>query len=803
MLLNILHTEPPAPRTLRPEVPAALEAICLRAMGKRPADRYPGCRELADALRAWLRQPAAPARVRQPAPTDPGPRRAFPWVPVAVGGTIALAACLVVSIILLLPSPPSQDSDQQAKTEKKPGDDRGRRGAGEAGKGKKVMLPGDPQAKADKAAGAKTDAGKQDGAKAGALTVEVKAANPPRPRDGGKKELSQSKGGKLQEKTSPSLAEQAAKLYAPPGVGCSVMMPRGDVKQIQQDYPLPRGGTAKLQMYHLQRGLVKYGLVVTDIPPSEASGEQLLAGASAQFMAQLKGAKVIADKKITVDGHPGLDLTVEVPSAGLIRVWTAVAGQRVYVAFVMGDKDFATSAEADRYLQSFKIQPPTGPPSDRVVEVGRFDVPEPGAPLVPVLLQYAADNRGKEQWRRLERPRALRVVTGRPLVSLPGYRSVVVTDSGVRLTLDGTMPEYFPGTPLLFESLVELHQHKALDLDLTLRRGRIRLANAHADRPVRVRVRFENTTNPESKETWDITLEEKDAEVLIDCFGFFPPDERFHEDHKSRDRAGPITQVGLTVLAGSVHLRMDKVTHVMKAPPGPARMVWNSEKGARGPLPVRQLEEWTQPDPPVPKVVSETVEVLRKELQRQARQLSLDLFGAPELGIIKSLNSVEPARRKLAVRACGALDMLPRMVDALTDKDRPDVRQSAIETLSHWIASGRDNEYLLFDYLVFDALNARYTRVEAEKIVTLLRGPPGKGRFQPQTYETLIDMLASPRLPIRDLAAWQLFQIVPRARELRPDPMAPPERMQAQWRQLVPRGTIPAEYKKMQLQDLQ
>ncbi len=441
---------------------------------------------------------------------------------------------------------------------------------------------------------------------------------------------------------------------------------------------------------------------------------------------------------------------------------------------------------------------PIAPPSDKVVEVAEFKAPKQGAPLIPVLLQLVADKTGKEEWRRLERPRPLRVVTGRPLVSLPAYRSVVVTDSGVRLTLDGTIPEYFPGTPLLFESLVELHQHNALDLDLTLRRGRIRLGNTHSDRPVRVRVRFENTTNPESKETWDITLDDKETEVLIDCFGFFPPDERFHENPKSRDRTGPVTQVGLTVLSGSIHLRMDNVAHAMKAPPGPARMVWNSEKGPRGPLPVRQLEEWTQPDPPIPKGVPKEMEALRGEMQRQAHQLSLDLFGPPELGIIKALGSAEPARRKLAVRACGALDMLPRMADALTDKDRPDVRQSAIETLMHWIASARDNEYLLFD-----ALKQRYTAVEAEKIVTLLHGPPGKGRFQPQTYEMLIDMLASPRLVLRDLASWQLFQIVPRARELRLDPTAPPERMQAQWRKLVPRGTIPAEYQKIQKQGFQ
>jgi hypothetical protein len=274
-------------------------------------------------------------------------------------------------------------------------------------------------------------------------------------------------------------------------------------------------------------------------------------------------------------------------------------------------------------------------------------------------------------------------------------------DKGVRLTLDGTMPEYFPGTPLLFESLVELHHHGVLDLDLTLRRGRILLANTHSDRPARVRVRFENTTDPESKEMWDLTLEEKDTEVLIDCFGFFDPDKPFHasarnrdlrneegyvyvaagkpfqDDRKNRDRTSPVTQIGLTVLNGSVRLRMDSVTHALKAPPGPARMVWNSERGPAGPLPLQKLEDWTRPNPPLPKGLPKEVADLRGELHRAANQLSLDLFGTPELGILKALNSAEPTRRKLAVRACGALDILPRMVDALTDKARPDLRQSS------------------------------------------------------------------------------------------------------------------------------
>src|SRR5262249_15093794 len=41
-------------RQVKREVPAALEAICARAMAEPPADRYAGVRELAEDVERWL-----------------------------------------------------------------------------------------------------------------------------------------------------------------------------------------------------------------------------------------------------------------------------------------------------------------------------------------------------------------------------------------------------------------------------------------------------------------------------------------------------------------------------------------------------------------------------------------------------------------------------------------------------------------------------------------------------------------------------------------------------------------------------
>src|SRR5262249_60125471 len=50
VLFNVQHQEPPAPRRVNPAVPADVEAICLKAMARRPQDRHADCRQLAGGL---------------------------------------------------------------------------------------------------------------------------------------------------------------------------------------------------------------------------------------------------------------------------------------------------------------------------------------------------------------------------------------------------------------------------------------------------------------------------------------------------------------------------------------------------------------------------------------------------------------------------------------------------------------------------------------------------------------------------------------------------------------------------------
>ena len=62
VLFNVLNSEPPSPRTTNPAIPRDLETICLKAMAKRPEDRYANAGTMAEDLRRWLADEPIAAR---------------------------------------------------------------------------------------------------------------------------------------------------------------------------------------------------------------------------------------------------------------------------------------------------------------------------------------------------------------------------------------------------------------------------------------------------------------------------------------------------------------------------------------------------------------------------------------------------------------------------------------------------------------------------------------------------------------------------------------------------------------------
>ena len=81
LVRQVLHDEPPAPRSFDRSIPRDLETICLKAMDKQPSQRYQTAEEMADDLSRYLRgEPIAARRAaRWNAPGNGRAEIPWPW----------------------------------------------------------------------------------------------------------------------------------------------------------------------------------------------------------------------------------------------------------------------------------------------------------------------------------------------------------------------------------------------------------------------------------------------------------------------------------------------------------------------------------------------------------------------------------------------------------------------------------------------------------------------------------------------------------------------------------------------------
>jgi eukaryotic-like serine/threonine-protein kinase len=93
ILKRVGHGDIKPPRQVRPEVPAALEAICLKALALRPEDRYPAPRALAADIKAWLADEPVAAR------GEPFAERARRWAKRNRTAVTAAAVALLVGLV--------------------------------------------------------------------------------------------------------------------------------------------------------------------------------------------------------------------------------------------------------------------------------------------------------------------------------------------------------------------------------------------------------------------------------------------------------------------------------------------------------------------------------------------------------------------------------------------------------------------------------------------------------------------------------------------------------------------------------
>jgi predicted Ser/Thr protein kinase/regulation of enolase protein 1 (concanavalin A-like superfamily) len=170
VLLQVLQVAPPAPRQINPAVPPELEAICQKAMARRPEQRYASCQEFADALGRWLeqktvavpmpppsppvaivhevRRPVRQERRARPAARPDGARRRLPgWARVAVVSVPALAAVALVALVLRLGSSPDKTDRESSHVSRAPAPGPGH--TGKKGQPAAVTRPAEKTQKVD------------------------------------------------------------------------------------------------------------------------------------------------------------------------------------------------------------------------------------------------------------------------------------------------------------------------------------------------------------------------------------------------------------------------------------------------------------------------------------------------------------------------------------------------------------------------------------------------------------------------------------------------------------------------------
>jgi serine/threonine protein kinase len=99
LLRQIAFDEPRPPRRLNKAVPAELETIVLKALAKKPDERYATAQEMADDLRRFLE--SRPIHARRPTPWQRVKKWAWRHRAVVTTGAVSFVLILAVAVVLL------------------------------------------------------------------------------------------------------------------------------------------------------------------------------------------------------------------------------------------------------------------------------------------------------------------------------------------------------------------------------------------------------------------------------------------------------------------------------------------------------------------------------------------------------------------------------------------------------------------------------------------------------------------------------------------------------------------------------
>jgi hypothetical protein len=359
-----------------------------------------------------------------------------------------------------------------------------------------------------------------------------------------------------------------------------------------------------------------------------------------------------------------------------------------------------------------------------------------------------------------------------------GGTALTSRDGAISLVMMGDLAEVSPYP--VRETAVVLHNDPKRDMDLTLDRGRLDLINTKEKGAAHVRVHLRN-------ETWELTLEEPGASIALETYGRWPRGVPFTKNPGPKD--APTASLIFLVLKGEVQVKHGFHHHVLKAPPGPALIEWDSVTGQDAtPHFLDDLPPWARQDAGET-ALSKKKKTLLARFRQLAQGKSLSDAGEEMAG------SDDAAERKMAVFILAALDDLPRLAKALRETKHLDVWDNGVLALRHWIGRAPGQDQVLYQSLID---TGKYSPRNAEAALQLLHSFGEADLARPETYEVLMDYLDSDKLILRGLAYWHLSRLVPAGQDFGYSPLDPKEKRDeavAKWRELIPTGQLPPKPK--------
>jgi hypothetical protein len=438
------------------------------------------------------------------------------------------------------------------------------------------------------------------------------------------------------------------------------------------------------------------------------------------------------------------------------------------------------------------VQPPVKKAKDSIPQI---------AETAAVLLQ-----KSDKGWTRIADKDA-RVLSGQPMVSLPGSKSVVALASGVEVTLWGNLQELTQDSTVR-ECRAILHVPATqLDADITLERGRIILRNLRTDgKDAQVRVRFFDTMQPPEKpkkgdkepdkvpykgkeEVFEIVLQGKGAAVIVDRLGQLDPGEPFYEDRNDPNRLGPSTMVKIYAYEGAASVSSGALRQLI-GESGTPMLQWTSRQAKLGSPPEKEavLPPWfkgiTEPKDKgllvsMQKYVNAHLNLAKAmdakdNVENRIYVAIAELKELTQKNAQKEMIGGKPpsfdtyTQWRFCIICSGSVDMLTEVYDDFARNDTPIfIRGVCHEALGHWLSWNRDSDYELLEVVQKHHNNKK---TAAEKILKLFHMIPEDDFRKPAIYETLIEGLNNDLLPIRMLSHWHLLVHKPEGAEIPYDP---------------------------------